>query len=30
MALSIDSPAPPALVERLHSEFDEARFISLG
>jgi D-3-phosphoglycerate dehydrogenase / 2-oxoglutarate reductase len=30
MALSIDSPAPPALVERLLAEgFDDARFISL-
>ena len=29
MALSIDSPAPPELAERLHSEFEEARFISL-
>jgi D-3-phosphoglycerate dehydrogenase len=30
MALSIDSPAPPDLVREIHSEFDEARFISLG
>ncbi|HEX2293000.1 MAG TPA: phosphoglycerate dehydrogenase [Gaiellaceae bacterium] len=31
MALSIDSEAPPELVERVHSEgFDDARFISLG
>jgi D-3-phosphoglycerate dehydrogenase len=29
MALSIDTPAPPDLVERFHSEFEEARFISL-
>jgi D-3-phosphoglycerate dehydrogenase len=29
MALSIDSPAPPALVQQIHSEFDDARFISL-
>jgi D-3-phosphoglycerate dehydrogenase len=30
MALSIDSPAPPELVERLQGEgFDDARFISL-
>ncbi|HEX9598691.1 MAG TPA: phosphoglycerate dehydrogenase [Gaiellaceae bacterium] len=29
MALSIDSPAPPELVEQIHSEFDDARFISL-
>ena len=31
MALSIDSEAPPELVERVRSEgFDDARFISLG
>jgi D-3-phosphoglycerate dehydrogenase len=31
MALSIDSPAPPELVERFHAEgFDDAQFISLG
>ncbi len=31
MALSIDSPAPPELVERIRSEgFDDARFIFLG
>jgi len=29
MALSIDTPAPPQLVERIHSEFDDARFITL-
>ena len=29
MALSIDSPAPPDLVQQIHSEFDDARFISL-
>jgi D-3-phosphoglycerate dehydrogenase / 2-oxoglutarate reductase len=29
MTLSIDSPAPPELVGRIHSEFDDARFISL-
>jgi D-3-phosphoglycerate dehydrogenase / 2-oxoglutarate reductase len=29
MALSIDSPAPPELVRQIHSEFDDARFISL-
>jgi D-3-phosphoglycerate dehydrogenase / 2-oxoglutarate reductase len=29
MALSIDSPAPPELVREIHSEFDDARFISL-
>jgi len=29
MALSIDSPAPPDLVQQVHSEFDDARFISL-
>jgi D-3-phosphoglycerate dehydrogenase len=29
MALSIDSPAPPELVKQIHSEFDDARFISL-
>ena len=29
MALSIDSPAPPELVDKIHSEFDDARFISL-
>ena len=29
MALSIDTPAPPALVEEVHAEFDDARFISL-
>jgi D-3-phosphoglycerate dehydrogenase len=31
MTLSIDSPAPPELVERIHAEgFDDARFIALG
>ena len=31
MALSIDTPAPAELVERIHTEgFDDARFISLG
>jgi D-3-phosphoglycerate dehydrogenase len=29
MALSIDTRAPTALVQRVHSEFDDARFISL-
>jgi D-3-phosphoglycerate dehydrogenase / 2-oxoglutarate reductase len=29
MALSIDSPAPPELVQQVHAEFDDARFISL-
>ncbi|MGZ8701663.1 MAG: phosphoglycerate dehydrogenase [Gaiellaceae bacterium] len=29
MTLSIDSPVPPELVEQVHSEFDDARFISL-
>jgi D-3-phosphoglycerate dehydrogenase len=29
MALSIDTPAPPGLVEQLHGEFEDARFISL-
>jgi D-3-phosphoglycerate dehydrogenase len=29
MVLSIDTPAPPDLVEKVHSEFDDARFISL-
>jgi D-3-phosphoglycerate dehydrogenase len=29
MVLSIDSPAPPDLVERVHEEFDDARFIEL-
>jgi D-3-phosphoglycerate dehydrogenase len=29
MTLSIDSPAPPELVQKTHSEFDDARFISL-
>jgi D-3-phosphoglycerate dehydrogenase / 2-oxoglutarate reductase len=29
MALSIDSPAPPELVEQVHSEFEDTRFISL-
>jgi D-3-phosphoglycerate dehydrogenase len=29
MMLSIDSPAPPELVARIHSEFDHTRFISL-
>ena len=29
MALSIDSPAPPELVQQIHREFDDARFISL-
>jgi len=29
MALSIDTPAPPELVEQLHREFDDARFLSL-
>jgi D-3-phosphoglycerate dehydrogenase len=30
MALSIDQPAPPELIERLAADFDDARFISLG
>jgi D-3-phosphoglycerate dehydrogenase / 2-oxoglutarate reductase len=31
MALSIDTPPPPDLVERVHAEgFDDARFIALG
>jgi D-3-phosphoglycerate dehydrogenase len=30
MALSIDSPAPPDLIRKIHAEFDDARFISLG
>ena len=31
MVLSIDHPAPPELVERVHAEgFDDARFISLA
>ena len=30
MALSIDHPAPPELVERLATDFDDARFIALG
>ncbi|HKP18399.1 MAG TPA: phosphoglycerate dehydrogenase [Gaiellaceae bacterium] len=31
MALSIDTPAPPELVDRIHAEgFDDARFISLS
>ena len=29
MALSIDTAAPPELVDRVHAEFDDARFISL-
>jgi D-3-phosphoglycerate dehydrogenase len=29
MTLSIDSPAPPELVVQIHSQFDDARFISL-
>jgi len=29
MALSIDTPAPSSLVERIHDDFDDARFISL-
>ncbi len=29
MALSIDSQAPPELVEKVHAEFDDARFLSL-
>jgi len=29
MTLSIDSAAPPKLVEQIHTEFDDARFISL-
>jgi D-3-phosphoglycerate dehydrogenase len=29
MVLSIDTPAPAELVEKVHSEFDDARFISL-
>ena len=29
MVLSIDSAAPPELVQQIHSEFDDARFISL-
>jgi D-3-phosphoglycerate dehydrogenase len=31
MALSIDTPAPPELVQRVHAEgFDDARFIALA
>jgi hypothetical protein len=31
MALSIDTPPPPELVDRVHAEgFDDARFIDLG
>jgi hypothetical protein len=31
MALSIDSPAPPALVEEIRAQgFDDARFIAIG
>jgi len=30
MALSIDQPAPPELVEKLREGFDDARFIALG
>ncbi len=31
MALSVDTPAPPELVEQVHAEgFDDARFIALG
>jgi hypothetical protein len=29
MALSIDTPAPPELVQQLHREFEDARFIAL-
>ncbi|CAN5178037.1 phosphoglycerate dehydrogenase [soil metagenome] len=29
MALSIDTPAPPELVDSIHAEFDDARFLSL-
>jgi D-3-phosphoglycerate dehydrogenase len=29
MVLSIDTPAPPELVERVHAQFDDARFLSL-
>ena len=29
MVLSIDTPAPPELVEKVYAEFDDARFISL-
>jgi D-3-phosphoglycerate dehydrogenase / 2-oxoglutarate reductase len=29
MALSIDTPAPRALIDRIHADFDDARFISL-
>jgi hypothetical protein len=29
MALSIDTPPPPELVEIFHSEFEDARFIAL-
>jgi hypothetical protein len=29
MALSIDTPAPQALVGEIHAAFDDARFISL-
>jgi D-3-phosphoglycerate dehydrogenase / 2-oxoglutarate reductase len=29
MALSIDTQAPPGLIEELHGEFEDARFISL-
>jgi D-3-phosphoglycerate dehydrogenase len=30
MALSIDTPAPPDLIDHLHGEFEDARFIALG
>jgi D-3-phosphoglycerate dehydrogenase len=30
MALSIDQPAPPELLERLGADFDDARFLSLA
>jgi D-3-phosphoglycerate dehydrogenase / 2-oxoglutarate reductase len=30
MALSVDTPAPPGLVEQLHGDFDDARFIALA
>jgi D-3-phosphoglycerate dehydrogenase len=29
MVLSIDTPAPPDLVDRVHEEFNDARFIEL-
>ena len=29
MALSIDQPVPPDLLERLGADFDDARFLSL-